>query len=57
MDGKIYCTKRSPPGLALVDRPRPVIIETPDDLFRLGLDQVDYTALGLPHLAEDEEQQ
>ena len=54
VDGRINCVKRSPPGLAPTDRPRPVVIETPDDLFKLGLDRVDYTALGLRHLAEDD---
>ena len=28
-------------------RTRPVIIDTPDDLFRLGIDSVNYKELGL----------
>jgi hypothetical protein len=31
---------------------KPIIIETPDDLFHLGVDKVDYSALRLGHLTE-----
>ena len=51
VDGRIYAQRRAPTGLPQQDRPRPVIVETPDDLFRLGVNTVDYAALGLPHLA------
>jgi hypothetical protein len=51
IDGRIHCQKRVPPGLVPADHPRPIVVETPDDLFKLGLDHVDYTALGLGHLA------
>lgn len=54
VDGRIFCAKKSPPGLAPDDRPKPVIIKTPDDLFKLGLVRVDYAAFGLSHLAEDD---
>jgi hypothetical protein len=30
---------------------KPIVIKSPDDLFRLGVDHVDYAALGFPHLA------
>jgi hypothetical protein len=51
VDGRIYCAlKGGDPKLQ-----KPVIIETPDDLFRLpGVKGVDYAALGLSHLAECE---
>lgn len=53
IDGKIFCAKKSPPGLHPSDRPKPVVIDTPDDLFKLGVTEVDYHALGLSHLAEE----
>lgn len=53
IDGRIHCLKKFPPGLAPEDRPKPQVVETPDDLFRLGVQTVDYRALGLHHLAED----
>ena len=56
IDGRIHCVKKSPLGLAPTDRPRPLVIETPDDLFKLGLDHIDYSALGLDHLAEGDSQ-
>lgn len=51
-DGKIYCAKKVPLGLHPSDRPKPTVIETPDDLFKLGINRVDYASLGLPHLEE-----
>ena len=36
-------------------RPVLVVIDTPDDLFKLGLEQVDFWSLGLTHLADFEE--
>ncbi|KAL8622490.1 hypothetical protein ACOMHN_034153 [Nucella lapillus] len=51
VDGRIFCGRKSPPGLSPELRPKPVIIETPDDLFdKLGVDFIDYGALGLSHL-------
>ncbi|KAL8577096.1 hypothetical protein ACOMHN_002175 [Nucella lapillus] len=51
VDGRIFCVRKSPPGLSPELRPKPVIIETPDDLFdKLGADFIDYGALGLSHL-------
>ncbi|KAL8605228.1 hypothetical protein ACOMHN_031169 [Nucella lapillus] len=51
VDGRIFCVRKSPPGLAPELRPKPVIIETPNDLFdKLGVDFIDYGALGLSHL-------
>ncbi|KAL8559105.1 hypothetical protein ACOMHN_008293 [Nucella lapillus] len=51
VDGRIFCVRKSPPGLSPELRPKPVIIETPDDLFdKLGVDFIDYGALGLSHL-------
>jgi exosome complex exonuclease DIS3/RRP44 len=51
VDGRIHVQRKYPTGLDPDDRPRPVIVESPDDLFRLGVNHVDYAALGLPHLA------
>ncbi|KAL8591286.1 hypothetical protein ACOMHN_060588 [Nucella lapillus] len=51
VDGRILCVRKSPPSLSPKLRPKPVIIETPDDLFdKLGVDFIDYGALGLSHL-------
>jgi hypothetical protein len=54
VDGRIYCVTKSagqhPSGKP--GRSKPVIVESPDNLFRLGVTQVDYNALGLGHLAE-----
>jgi hypothetical protein len=56
VDGRIHCiNKPCPPGLAPADRPKPVVIESPDDLHKLGVTKVDFAALGLGHLAECEE--
>ena len=53
IDGRILCTRKCPPGLPpSTDRPRPTVIETPDDLFHLGLSEIDWNRLGLGHLAE-----
>lgn len=54
--GRIHCTKKTPLGLAPGASQRPVvIIDTPDDLFKLGVEQIDFGFLGLTHLAEFEE--
>ena len=54
--GSIHCTKKALPGLAPGANQRPVlVIDTPDDLFKLGLEQVDFMSLGLTHLADFEE--
>ena len=54
--GSIHCTKMVPPGLAPGANQRPVVvIDTPDDLFKLGLEQIDFRSLGLTHLADFEE--
>ena len=50
VDGKIMCTKKTAPGLQL-DNVKPVVIDSPDDLFLLGIDSVDWAKLGLKHLA------
>lgn len=51
IDGRIHCTKRRPPGLSDRDSPRKVIvIDNPDDLFKLGVDSVDFEDLGLASL-------
>lgn len=52
IDGKIMCTKKSPPGLSPADHPKPIAIETPDDLFKLGVKAIDYASLGLEYLSE-----
>lgn len=48
IDGRIFAKKKLPPGLNAPERP--VIIESPDDLFRLGEDSVDLSRLGLGEL-------
>ena len=54
--GSIHCTKKVLPGLTPGVNHRPVIvIDTPDDLFKLGLEQIDFRSLGLTHLADSEE--
>lgn len=42
-DGKIMCFLKDDKRA----RKRPVMVETPDDLFKIGLDSVDYVRLGL----------
>ena len=54
VDGKIFAMKKSPPGTNQEDQ-RPTIVETPDDLFRLGVDKVDFAKLGLTHIAFNEQ--
>lgn len=51
IDGRIHVQRKFPPGLHPNDQPRPIVVETPDDLFHLGVDDVDYQELGLTHLA------
>ena len=48
--GRILASKKTPPGLPQADRTRPIVIESPDDLFKLGVDSVDYSKMGLSHL-------
>lgn len=49
IDGRIQCVKKHPHGMS--PSPRPITIETPDDLFdKLGVQNVDMEALGLSHL-------
>lgn len=44
-DGKIYCTMRgSQPN------DRPIIVETPDDLYKLGINPIPFNEPGLQHL-------
>ena len=53
--GSIHCTKKVPSGLAPGANQRPVVvIDTPDELFKLGLEQIDFRSLGLTHLADFE---
>ena len=54
IDGKIMCTKKLAPGVSLPAQQRPVVIESPDDLFKLGVVSVDWVRLGLLHLKEDD---
>ena len=52
MDGRIYCQKKLPPGVPRDPTSKPVVIESPDDLFsKLGIVSIDYQRLGLSHLA------
>ena len=50
IDGKIMCTKRTAPGHSQPANVKPVVIESPDDLFHLGVDSIDWARLGLKHL-------
>ncbi|KAL8604226.1 hypothetical protein ACOMHN_014794 [Nucella lapillus] len=53
-DGRIYVKKKFPPGLHLADhQQRPVVFETPDNLFKqleVILSSEDFVSLGLGHL-------
>ena len=54
--GTIHCTKKVLPGLATRENQRSVVvIDTPDDLFKLGLEQTDFRSFGCTHLADFEE--
>ena len=48
--GRIFCEKKRVPGVPLPEQSKPVIIESPDDLVKLGETTVDWTKLGLAHL-------
>ncbi|KAK7476666.1 hypothetical protein BaRGS_00032064 [Batillaria attramentaria] len=50
VDGKIYCTKKLPPGLPPDKRGPPVLVDSPDDFFKVGFNDVDFKALGLKDL-------
>ena len=51
IDGRIHCTKKRPPGLSERESLRRIFtINTPDDLFKLGVDAVDFEELGLADL-------
>ena len=51
IEGRIYCRKKLPVGMNHSSS-RPVVIESPDDLFeKLGETSIDYHKLGLSHLA------
>ena len=55
-NGKILCTPRRPPGAPQADRVKPISVETPEDLFHLGLDEGrdwNLADLGLHGLVED----
>ena len=51
-DGRLVCTMRKGPGETTA---KTVVIETPDDLFKLGVNDVDYSAFGLGHLVLTDE--
>ena len=52
IDGRIYCIKKLPPGVQRDPASRPIVIDSPDDLFnKLGIVSVDFQRLGLSHLA------
>ena len=50
VDGRIYAAKKCPVGLPDDQRPPPVRVENPDDLFKLGEDNINFERLGLNHL-------
>nr|KAG5686915.1 hypothetical protein BaRGS_020724 [Batillaria attramentaria] len=47
-DGRIQCHMKKASGST--ESAKVEIVETPDDLFDLGADSVDYTKFGLAHL-------
>lgn len=49
--GRILAKKKSPSGLPEDKAQRPVRITSPDDLFLLGIDKVDYERLGISSIA------
>lgn len=53
IDGRIFCQPEYPTGLEPERRPKPIVVESPDDLHRLGVTQVDYSRLGLAYLDFD----
>jgi len=55
VDGKILAQPKFPEGLPEDKRPKPISIETPDDLFKLGLNEINFEELGLGHLKFSEE--
>ena len=51
VDGRIHCTKKRPSGLSERESPRRIFaIDTPGDLFKLGVDSVDFEELGFSDL-------
>lgn len=44
-DGKIYCNMRGGQP-----NDRPIMVETPDDLYKLDIDPIPFRELGLEHL-------
>ena len=46
-EGKILCQPQYPKGLAKEKRPRAIVIESPDELFKIGAQRIDYEELGL----------
>ncbi|KAK7485562.1 hypothetical protein BaRGS_00023250 [Batillaria attramentaria] len=44
-DGRILCTFKNPPGHT--GPPKTQLVETPDDLFHLGVSHVNYSDFGL----------
>ena len=54
--GSIHCTKKVPPGLAPGANQWPVVvIDTLHELFKLGMEQIDFRSFALNHLADFEE--
>ena len=49
-EGKIWCSKKKIPGSAVSQSDRPICVETPDDLFRLRVNSIDYKVLRLEPL-------
>ncbi|XP_076438210.1 uncharacterized protein LOC143277313 [Babylonia areolata] len=47
-DGRIRCVLKKTPGQTT--KAKVVLIDNPDDLFHLGVDSVDFEALGLQHV-------
>lgn len=53
VEGRLLCVSKRPPGVRNNDE-RPTVIESPDDLFRIGFDSVDMAELGLEDFLPEE---
>ena len=54
LDGRIFCQKKTVPGLTPNDQQRAIVVETTADLHKIGFKTIDWTRLGLSHLAEEQ---
>ena len=47
VEGKIYTQAKFPRGLPFKDRPRPIVLEDPGDIFKIGVDRIPFADLDL----------